>query len=246
MRSRNLKPGLFKNEVLGRADPLFMILFEGLWCEADREGRLEDRPLRLCAEIFPHRRSVTEKRMDAMLQWLHEREFVQRYQVAGKRYIQVIKFLKHQNPHTKERPSTIPTLNGVLHHASTGEEPDENESSTSAARLIPDSGFRTPDSGLLIPDSSLRSEDPDATGGVNSVATDSQRNARLRRDTETAARATRRIPGAINKNGVEEPEGEKRRKALTLLAAGMAIGDVAKCLHLSAQQVEAWAKEARA
>ena len=49
-RSRNIKPSLFKNEVLGVADPLYTILFEGLWVLADREGRLEDRPLRIKAE----------------------------------------------------------------------------------------------------------------------------------------------------------------------------------------------------
>ena len=73
MRARNLKPGLFKNEILGSADALLTILFEGLWCMADREGRLEDRPLRICAVIFPYRRTVTERRMNTMLQWLFER-----------------------------------------------------------------------------------------------------------------------------------------------------------------------------
>ena len=49
-RARNVKPGFFKNELLAECEPLARILFEGLWCEADREGRLEDRPRRLKAE----------------------------------------------------------------------------------------------------------------------------------------------------------------------------------------------------
>jgi hypothetical protein len=109
MRARNVKPALFKNELLGRADPLMTILFVGLWCVADREGRLEDRPLRLCAELFPYRRGVTAKKVEDMLDWLNQHNFVKRYQHAdGVRYVQILNFGKHQRPHPNESPSTIP------------------------------------------------------------------------------------------------------------------------------------------
>ncbi len=58
MRARNIKPGFFKNEHLGTADPIVALLFEGLWLLADRDGRLEDRPLRIKAEIFPYREGL--------------------------------------------------------------------------------------------------------------------------------------------------------------------------------------------
>lgn len=103
-RARNLKPSMFKNEILGVADPLYTILFEGLWCHADREGRLEDRPMRLKAEIFPYR----NVEMDVMLIWLDDNKFIKRYEVNGEKYIQIINFKKHQNPHKKEVASTIP------------------------------------------------------------------------------------------------------------------------------------------
>src|SRR5262244_3073085 len=61
IRARNIKPGIFKNELLGAADPLLTLLFEGLWCMADREGRLEDRPLRIKAEIFPYPKNLRRK-----------------------------------------------------------------------------------------------------------------------------------------------------------------------------------------
>ena len=38
MRARNLKPGFFKNETLAEIEPLGRLLFQGLWCMADREG----------------------------------------------------------------------------------------------------------------------------------------------------------------------------------------------------------------
>ena len=48
-RARNIKPGFFANENLAECDPLARLLFAGLWCLADREGRLEDRPKRIAA-----------------------------------------------------------------------------------------------------------------------------------------------------------------------------------------------------
>lgn len=104
-RARNLKPGLLKNEVLGVADPLLTILFEGLWLLADREGRLEDRPLRIKAEVLPYRDGID---MDAMLDWLQANGFILRYEVQGKRFILVLEFVKHQNPHKNEPESVIP------------------------------------------------------------------------------------------------------------------------------------------
>lgn len=147
MRARNLKPGFFSNEVLGSADPLYSILFAGLWGMADREGRLEDRPLRICAVVFPYRRNVTEKRCGAMLDWLDERDFIRRYVAEGRQYIQVLQFQRHQNPHKNEAPSKIPALTSGSHRTRTGGAPEQHPTSTGALGLTPDSGLLTPDSG---------------------------------------------------------------------------------------------------
>ena len=103
-RARNIKPGFFKNETLAECHPLARILFQGLWCEADREGRLEDRPRRLKAEYLPY----DDADADELLESLASRGFILRYEVRGSRYIQVLAFAKHQNPHIKESASTIP------------------------------------------------------------------------------------------------------------------------------------------
>ena len=47
MRARNIKPGFFRDEQLMQVPPLGRILFAGLWCLADREGRLPDRPAQI-------------------------------------------------------------------------------------------------------------------------------------------------------------------------------------------------------
>lgn len=134
-RARNIKPGLFKNEVLGVADPIYTLLFEGLWLLADREGRLEDRPLRIKAEVFPYRDGIN---MEAMLGWLVDAGFIQRYQVGGLALVQILNFAKHQNPHKNEPESSYPGPE-VIGTTS------ENIGTTRA-----DPGFLIPDSGLLI------------------------------------------------------------------------------------------------
>lgn len=149
MRARNIKPSLFKNEVLGTADPLLTILFEGLWCEADRDGRLEDRPLRLKAEILPYRDHAN---IDAMLEWLATHGFIVRYQVQDTKIIQVLKFSDHQRPHTNELASVLPAWDASKHNQGKKRaQPRRQALCSDSPSLIPSSLI--PDSPSLIPDS---------------------------------------------------------------------------------------------
>jgi hypothetical protein len=61
MRARNIKPGFFKNEDLADCDLSARLLFIGLWCLADREGRLEYRARKIKAEVFPYENISVEK-----------------------------------------------------------------------------------------------------------------------------------------------------------------------------------------
>ncbi|MBW1987533.1 MAG: hypothetical protein JRI50_09995 [Deltaproteobacteria bacterium] len=108
MRARNLKPGFFKNEYLAELGPCGQLLFEGLWCMADRDGKLEDRPKRIQAEIFPYYQP--EPDIETLLNSLHQcsEHFIIRYEVNGKRYIKIPHFSEHQRPHSNEKPSIIP------------------------------------------------------------------------------------------------------------------------------------------
>ena len=160
MRARSIKPGFFKNEDLSELDPLTRILFAGLWCMADREGRLEDRPKRIKAEILPY----DDVDVDAMLQKLPE-DFIQRYEHSGARYIQIVNFLRHQCPHKNEKPSEIPAPGNIK--KCTVQAPEQHSTSTGVlaprARLLTPSSL-TPDSGLLTPDSPK--EDAAAVAGA--------------------------------------------------------------------------------
>ncbi|WP_434516684.1 hypothetical protein AB6Q56_08865 [Dechloromonas sp. ARDL1] len=119
------------------------MLFAGLWCLADRAGRLEDRPKRIRAEVLPY----DDGSVDEMLNELDQAGFILRYQVGGLRFIQVQNFAKHQNPHHREAESTIPAPveDGASHAqgtdkpgASLGLAPDKPGTSR-ADSLIPDS-----------------------------------------------------------------------------------------------------------
>lgn len=105
-RSRNLKPGFFTNALLAELPFEGRLLFEGLWCLADREGRLRDRPKQIKGEIFPHDNLDVEELLGLLA--TAEEPFIVRYQVDGKRYIQVVNWHEHQSPHHTERESTIP------------------------------------------------------------------------------------------------------------------------------------------
>lgn len=144
-RARNIKPGFFKNDLLAECSPLARILFVGLWCEADREGRLEDRAKRIKAECLPY----DDCDVSALLDELNVRGFIFRYEVNGSQYIAIPEFLKHQNPHCKEQASSIPAPE--KHSASTVQAPVKHDESTEVARLIPDSLLLIPDSLQEIP-----------------------------------------------------------------------------------------------
>lgn len=158
MRARNLKPGYFKNEVLGSADPICGHVFQGLWGLADREGRLEYRLHRIHVEINAYRDMETTR---CAIEWLVERGFVTHYEVGGAHYLLVRNFREHQHPHVKEPPSKLPAPGGNgggnggapdRPGAGTVQAPDEHQTSPVQKRLTPDSGLRTAESGLRTPD----------------------------------------------------------------------------------------------
>lgn len=165
MRARSIKPGVCDNELLGTADPFCTLLFERLWMMADREGRLEDRPLRIKAKAFPYREGLD---IEALLNWLHDKGFIQRY-TAGDRYIQICKFSEHQKPHQNEKASIIPAPSEQpKKEESTTKEPSQHNQGTKHLALTPSS--LTPDSGLLTADRLMVPSEPVAQKRDGSAA----------------------------------------------------------------------------
>lgn len=134
-RTRNIKPAFFDNDILGSLDPLVRLLFIGLWCIADRDGRLEDRPRRIKKTLLGYDDATAEE-TNGMLEQLAETGFIIRYETGGEQYIQIVNFSKHQNPNMKEKASEIPPPPGFEmgtykeHSTSTVQAPCKSEEET--------------------------------------------------------------------------------------------------------------------
>lgn len=109
-RARNIKPSFFKNELLAEMEAFDRLLFIGLWCLADREGRIEDRPKRIKMELFP----CDTYDVNAGLDQLAKHGFVRRYQAGGNAVVSIVNFHKHQTPHGTEKDSELPDETGSL------------------------------------------------------------------------------------------------------------------------------------
>lgn len=119
-RIRTIKPEFFLDEDVASLEPLDRLAFIGLWCVADKAGRLEDRPARLAVQILPYERAGFEERLDR----LASSRFIVRYALEdGRKIIQIRTWKRHQRPHHTEAESILPGpgVNG---------EPTVNEPST--------------------------------------------------------------------------------------------------------------------
>ena len=103
-RTRQIKPGFFTNEDLVELPFHTRLLFIGLFTIADRDGFLEDRPKRIKMALFPADSFDVDKSLDELARF----NFIIRYEVAGTKYIKIVEFKKHQNPHKDEKKSVIP------------------------------------------------------------------------------------------------------------------------------------------
>lgn len=109
-RVRSVRPEYFTDDDIASLPVLARLLFVGLWCHADREGRLKDRPQALKARILP----FDSCDVDDLLGGLVAVGQIVRYEVNGEKLIAIPKFLKHQHPHFKEPPSSLPPCNEIV------------------------------------------------------------------------------------------------------------------------------------
>lgn len=145
MRIRNIKPGFWQNELLGQLDFHERLLFIGLWNLADSEGRLEDRPERIRAALFAYD-DPTAVPVDQMLDSLAT-EFITRYEVNGRKYIQINTFQKHQALSTYERKqkSDIPPPEALQKNFSSASAELPKDTRRTSATQQPDEGRMTKD-----------------------------------------------------------------------------------------------------
>jgi hypothetical protein len=103
-RQRTLHPDFFTDEKVVACSFPARLMFEGLWCVADREGRLEDKPLSLKMRLFP----ADAVDGAALIAELVAVGLVVRYQTEGRSYLAIPNFQKRQHVHPKEVPSKLP------------------------------------------------------------------------------------------------------------------------------------------
>jgi hypothetical protein len=118
-RTRNLKPSFFKNEFLAECEPMARLLFAGLWCLADCEGRMECRPLRIKAELFPYDNCDIRD----LLGQLQAHGFIDIYEVDGVQLLEIPTFAEHQRCHPSEGSKSLPARekgDAVIFHGEPG------------------------------------------------------------------------------------------------------------------------------
>src|SRR5437016_815886 len=98
MRTRLFRPSFWTNADLIALPPLTRLFFAGLWGEADREGRLLDRPGKLKHLILPADPCSGEEMLAQLAAATTEDgvPFIVRYQVGKRRLIWVPGFRKQQ------------------------------------------------------------------------------------------------------------------------------------------------------
>jgi hypothetical protein len=142
MRSRNIKPAVYKNEQLVECSIAARWLWPGLWCLADCKGRLENRPKRIKMEIYPG----DNIDVGPLLDELEENGLISFYGAESTGgippYIWIPKFTRHQNCHHAE----LKTGSILPPH------PEEAEGQNNEALVQPES---SPSLALGSPQSSL-------------------------------------------------------------------------------------------
>ncbi len=130
MRTRLLKPAFFKNEELAELDPIVRLLFAGLWCIADADGLIEDRPKRIKAELFPYDDFDVG---DSLLKLQTAKFIIRKSNNEGFAWIEILNFRKHQKPHARE-PAIV---SAAMSPEKTGQVPAGPEKTRRAAAKSP-------------------------------------------------------------------------------------------------------------
>jgi hypothetical protein len=103
-RTRSIKPSFFKNEFLAECEPMARLLFIGLWTLADSQGRMEFRPMRIRAELFPYENCD----ILGLLKQLSDKGFVRAYESGDMKVLEIPTFGEHQRCHPDERDEGLP------------------------------------------------------------------------------------------------------------------------------------------
>ncbi len=110
-RIRTIKPEFFTSEDIVSLTPLARLLYVALWCEADREGRLNWKPRTLKMKYLPAESCDVMPLCDELV----SANLVVPYTVDDEPYAVLPSFKKHQAINVREAQSSIPAPPDVVH-----------------------------------------------------------------------------------------------------------------------------------
>lgn len=100
-RIRTIKPEFPQSETVGRLSRDARLLFVQLWTICDDEGRARAASRMLASLLYPYDDDAPSL-IDGWLEELAREGCIRRYEVDGDRYLEIVKWLKHQKI---DRPS---------------------------------------------------------------------------------------------------------------------------------------------
>lgn len=106
---RYLKPSFFTDGELAELPALHRLAFQGLWCLADKDGRLEEKPRELKIQILPYDDCDFERILADLAKPKGDGPgFIRRYRSGARRYISITRWKDHQKPHPDEKSKALP------------------------------------------------------------------------------------------------------------------------------------------
>ena len=105
-RIRTIKPGFFRSEDVAALPLRARLLWIGLWTQCDDQGRTKDNTKLIKADVWPLD-PVTLGDIEEDLMTLAAHGRIVRYEVDGRRYLEVVNWDDHQSIN-RPTPSRIP------------------------------------------------------------------------------------------------------------------------------------------
>lgn len=125
-RIRTIKPAFFSSLTNAELPKPTRLTWIGLWTYVDDAGRGVDDPRLVKASIWPLDDDYTTKKIDADLGLLAKAGKIERYKVAGRRYLRVVEW--HHQRINRPVPSTLPA--SPHEDVSTHDKPPNNDGPT--------------------------------------------------------------------------------------------------------------------
>lgn len=127
-RIRSVKPEFFRSEELAPLSRDARLAFIGLWTIADDEGYYAYHPKILAADLYPLDDDVSAADVEKWIQELVDAGEVCLFEVAGKRFLHVVRWAEYQKVDHKGRRAT-PDCPKPHHRGSDEPSPDPREPS---------------------------------------------------------------------------------------------------------------------